>query len=51
MAFTVNTKKSNKKKYKKEKRFDAEYKSKCGDCITRKATPEELDKYFKIKAN
>ena len=29
------------------KRFNKRYKLECGECTTRKATQEELDKYFK----
>lgn len=47
MGFAVNTKKSNRKNYKKEKKFNKRYAKECSECVTRKATPEELEKYFK----
>lgn len=31
---------------KAQKAFDRRYKEECGTCTTRKATPEEMAKYF-----
>ena len=42
----VNTAKSNRKYRKKVKAFNDRYKKECGECVTRKATQEELNRYF-----
>ena len=42
----IHSAKSDKKYRKKVKAFNKRYASECGECITRKATQEELNKYF-----
>ena len=42
----VHSAKSDRKYRKKRKAENNYYKSMCGECITRKATQEELNRYF-----
>jgi hypothetical protein len=53
MRTTIKTKdnvsrksKADKQYAKEQKDFNKRYKNECGICTTRKATPEELNKYF-----
>lgn len=43
----IYTDKAKRRKKAYNKRFNKRYKLECGECTTRKATQEELDKYFK----
>ena len=42
----IHSAKSDRKYRKKRKAFDRRYKEECGSCTTRKATSEEMAKYF-----